>query len=210
MTTDDVKRLEACWDVLGDVKNAEQHDFAGSYMLAVRIVNKKDAPKKLVAEAGKAKNAVEELVAAHLKSMELPSDLSKAKAESLAHLVYFTRRFRGVPACDDYIKSIAKVLDKQRQVAVKNLKKYFPALRKGDYGDAFKHGVAALEKGPLWAECHDREFCKKLGEWRGKAKALKISKKQIAAYDKNAKPFLDALTSSWKTFAKINAKKGKW
>jgi len=211
MTTDDPKRLAACWEVLGKVKNAEQHDYAGAYTLAQHIVQVDGAPAKLLGSAEKAIQTIDALVQAHIDAMDLPKRLDLEDDDRFARFAFFMRRFDGIPACDAFVESFAKELKKHRKQGIEHLKKYFPALQKGDKAKAFEEGVLAIQTGWLWPECQDNPLRKNLEAWRKDAKKLKLSKKSVKTYDEVVGPWAKRYTgSAWKAFDKLNGKKGKF
>ncbi len=213
MTTDDIDRLAVCWnDVLGEVKNAERHDYAGAYQLAMRISETEDAPAKLKKDAAAAIKTIDNLIKEHLEAMKLgeKDSLTLDDSEQAAHYIYFARRFMGIPACDTILDTHVKTFKKHKKVAVTHLKKYFAAKRGGKEKDAFGHGVDAVVKGFLWTEIHDKTFRNKMKELRTKAKKLKCPKGLIAKYDEAVAPLFDAMDKSWKAFSKVNSKNGKW
>jgi len=209
MTTKDPARLAACWDVLGKVKNTEQHDYVATYALGRRLESLDIAPDALKKKGAAAANAIDALVQAHIDAMDLPKDLALDAPERITRFIFFMRRFDGVPKCDTYVASFGKVLTKHQKKAVSHLKKYFPAMHDGDTAEAFEEGVAALAEGYLWPECHDRAFRGNLATWRKSAKKLKVPKRVIKRYDEIVAPFDKAYDSGWKAFCKLNAKKGK-
>lgn len=209
MTTTEPERMQACWEVLGKVKNTDEHDYVATYTLASRLAELEDAPTKMKKSARDAMAAIDALVRAHIDGMELTKDLSQDDPERVAEFVYFMRRFDGLAACDEYVESFEKVLAKHQKKGISHLKKYFPAMRGGDKAEAFEHGVAAMAEGYLWPECHDNQFRKNLQAWRKEAKKLKVSKKVIKRYDEIVEPFIEALSSGWKSFCKRNAREGK-
>ena len=209
MATDDPERMRACWEILGDVKNTDEHDYAGAYLLARHLADSEAAPAAVKKEAAAAVAAIEALVQAHVDEMALATDLGFDDPERILHFVFFMRRFDGIPACDDYVATFEKVLQKHQKKAVASLKKYWPAMRSGDTGEAFGHGVKAVSEGYLWPECHDNQFRENLKKWRKQAKKQKVSKKTLKAYDTIFVAFDKAFTSGWKSFCKVNARKGK-
>ncbi len=210
MTTDDLDRLEACWEVLGNVKDTDQHDYAGTYLLAKRIAALEDAPAKLKKQAAAATSSIEALVQAHIDAMDLPTDLTWEDDDRFAHFVFFMRAFDGVPACDAYVETFARVLKKHQKDAIKSLKKYWPAMRSGDKAKAFDMAVKALEDGWLYPECHDRQLLDNLAAWRKDAKSLKLSKKSVKAYDQMVAKWAGSyLKDGWNDYKKLNAKHGR-
>ncbi len=209
MTTTDMDRLTACWDVLTDVKKKEEHDYAGVYLLAKRIVELEGAPGKCKKSAENAIKVVDELVKKHIDAIQAPEDLKFADEDWITQLGFFMRRFEGVPAADSYVETFAQALEKQQKDAVKHLKKYFKALNKGKQADAFKEGIAAIEKGFLWPETIDNRIRNNLKDWAKDAKKLKIPKKVMKDYEAIAAVFDKRMQSGWKAFSKINAKAGK-
>ena len=211
MTTEDPERLEACWEVLGDVKDADQHDHAGAWRLAKRILEREDIPAKLRKDAEKAVEAIDALVQAHIDAMALPDDLAWEDDARFAHFAFFMRAFDGVPACDAYVESFAKILARHQKKASASLGRYWPALRGGDHAKAFAHGVEAVEEGWLYPACHDRQLLENLQTWRKDAKALKLAKKSVKAYDGMAGRWAEHyLKDGWKSFQKVNAKHGRF
>ncbi len=127
----------------------------------------------------------------------------------MTRFIFFMRRFDGIPACDEYVESFKKVLTKHQKKGIAHLKKYFPAMREGDHAEAFKEGTAAIAEGYLWPECHDKQIRENLKEWHKNAKKLKLSKKVLKQYQDAVLEFDKAMQSGWKSFGKINSKKGK-
>ena len=209
MSTTDPERLDACWDVLGRVKNTDQHDYVATWSLADRLATLEGVSAKTVKQAAEAKTKIEALVQAHIEAMAMPKDMKGATPEALAYFAFFMRRFDGIPACDTYVEGFGKVLGKHQKKAVAALKKYWPAMRGGDVGEAFDRGVEALREGPLWPECHDRQFRENLATWRKDAKKHGLGKRSLKAYDEVVAPFDKAYNGEWKTFCKRNAKAGK-
>ena len=210
MTTSDMERLEACWDVLGKAKVPDEHDYVATYQLAKRIESLEAAPAKLKKNAAGAIKAVDALVQAHIKALEIPKDLSFEEGDWITHFAFFMRRFDGIPAADEFVAQWEKGLKKHQKDAVSHLKKYYRALHKGDKAKAFEEGIAAVKKGFLWPECHDNQFRKNVREWRDEAKSLKLAKKKLKEYDAYFAPFDEAMKDGWKSFSKINTKAGRF
>ena len=206
MTTKDLDRLAACFDLLASPKNEGigEHDFAGAWSLAGRIVDMEEAPAALRERAAKARERVEALAAAHVKALRLPEKLELEKAPWVGHLPVFLRAFSGVPAREALAKRLDPVLEAHRKDAVDHLRDYFPALEKNKVPAAFEAGTSAIAKGFLWHECWDGELRKNLATWRKEAAKHKLSKKLLAAYDAVGKDFDDALAEGWKAFEKVN------
>ncbi len=209
MSTNDPERLDACWAVLGKVKNSDQHDYVATWSLAGRLAELEGVTPKTAKQAAEAKAKVEALVQAHIEAIAMPKDMKGATPEQLAHFIYFMRRFDGIPACDSYVEGFGKTLTKHQKKAIAALKKYFPAMRQGDVAEAFDQGITALEDGPLWPECHDRTFRENLATWRKDARKHDLGKRSVKAYDEVAAPFDKALTTEWKAFCKLTKKAGK-
>ncbi len=206
MTTDDPKRLEACLAYLMDNKSKERHDYAGLRSVANRIAEMENAPEKLRKEAAKARTAVDALAAAHVAALEIP-DKAKFDGEAwIGHLPVFLRSFQGVPSADVVAEEWEKVLAKHQKDGVKHLRKFWPAMRKGDIKDAFSEGLEAIEKGFLYYECWDREFLGALAKWRKEADDHKLSKRDLKKYDQLIKEFEKAREDGYKAFDRINSK----
>ena len=206
MTTDDPARLEACLEYLLENKSKERHDYAGLRSVADRVAELETAPEKLRKQAAKARTAVDALAAAHVAALEIPE---KAKFDGetwIGHLPVFLRSFQGVPSADVVAEEWEKVLRKHQKDAVKHLRKFWPAMRKGDIKDAFSEGLDAIEKGFLYYETWDREFLGAMEKWRKEADDHKLSKRAVKKYDELAKAFEKARVNGYKAFDKINAK----
>ncbi len=208
MTTADPARLEACLDVLAEPAAGQmgQHDFAGLWSLAGHVAAHDAAPEKLRKRAGKLRERVEKLAAAHVDALQLPAKVELEKKPWVGHLPVFLRAFQGLPACDELAAAQEDLLALHQKDAVAHLKKHYAALKPGKEAKAFEEGVAAIETGFLWRECWNIDFRNRLREWRQEAKDLGLGKKAVRAYDALFDDFEKAVISGSEEFEKINRK----
>ncbi|MHC5009620.1 MAG: hypothetical protein ACYTG6_01580 [Planctomycetota bacterium] len=210
MTTDDMERLEVCLEFLTENKNKERHDYAALYGVAKRIVDLEDAPDALKEKAAKAMEVVEALAQAHVDALEIPEKGAFDGGAWIGHLPVFLRSFRGVPACEALREEWEKLLERHQKDGGKHLRKYWPALEKGEGKEAFLAGWAALEKAFLWFPCWDRQFRANLAAWREQARDLGLRRGDTRDYDAFIEEFEDALKDGLKAFDRINKKVGRF
>lgn len=209
MTSEDPERLTACFGYLANVGNKERHDWAALRQVADRIADLEIAPDDLRRRAAKAVEVVDDLVLAHVEVLEIPDKAEFDGGTWAVCLPVFLRRFQGVPACEELRRKWEKVLKRHRKDAVKHLKKYWPAMRKGDVEKAFSEGLAALEKGFLHHGCQDRQFRENLATWRKDAREHGLGKKDVKRYDAFIKAYDKAWKNGYRAFDKVNAKARK-
>ncbi len=211
MTTDDPERLTTCFTFLADNKYRERHDYAGTYLLAQRIADHEAAPEALKARAGKVRDAVAALAQQHADALakEMPKDLAFAKQAWVAHLVMFLRTFNGVPACDALFEANARALKKDRDRGIKHFTAYWKAVNAGDSKKAFAAGAKALQQAFLYHQTADYQFRKNMKDWAKSPKSLKLSKKDVKAFQSRMKDFEKAQELGMKAFDKLNKKHGK-
>jgi predicted esterase len=210
MTTKDPDRLSICFDLLAKPGNEGigEHDFAGAWSLAGRIVEMEDAPAALKERAAATREQVEALAKAHVEQMALPEKLVLGKEPWPGHLPVFLRAFQDVPPREELAKKLADVLEAHRKEAGDHLRDYRPAAEKGKVAVAFEAGVAAIEKGFLWYPCWDGTLRENLKKWRKDAKKHKLSKPALKSYDAVFEDFEKAIADGWKAFESVNRKHG--
>ena len=149
------------------------------------------------------------LARAHIAALGLPKKVAFEKKSWVGHLPMFLRSFHDVPAREELAKEWDKVMKSHRKAAVGELRKYYAALRKDKFADAFKAGVAAVKKGFLYFECVDAKFRNKLAQLRKQAKQLKLPKKAVKDYDALLPDFGKAIKEGSRAFDGVNKKAPK-
>jgi hypothetical protein len=142
----------------------------------------------------------------HVEALGMPEKPSLDGKPWIGHLPVFLRAFAGAPAREDLAGRLAGLLEEQRKDAVASLRKYYAAAGKGKAPDAFVAGTSAIESGYLWYECWDNGVRQNLRAWRKDAKALKLPKAALQAFDKVFDDFEKAIASGWKAFEGVNRK----
>ncbi len=193
MTTKDADRLAASLDVMAEVKDKVEHDWAGLYTLAKHALDASFAKEATKARATKAVGVVESLAKKHAAALASVKPGTPADGKPwMAHLPVFLRQFSGVPACDELAATWKDTLEKHKDKGIAHLKKYY-ASRDKDVADAFDEGIAAVAEGFLWCEVQDKALRDKLVGWQKDAKKLKLSKKALKDY-----AVVDGLIAAWK------------
>jgi predicted esterase len=209
MTTDDPKRMDACFEFLASCKEKDYTDYAAVYTLACRLAEADSAPDALKRRAAAAKRTVEELAEAHVKAFGKNEPVAFEADRWACHVALFLRAFMDVPAREEYLETWGKSLEKQRKEGSKQFSKYWKAIRKGDKAKAFEAGVAAIKAGCFWLRVLDNEVLNNLVAWRKDARNLKLSKKTIKDFDEYVKPLSKAIKEGLRDFSAINRKCGK-
>lgn len=185
MTTGDADRLAACLDVLADVKDRVEHDWAALYALAKRVGGCDFATDATRARAAKAVAVVEALARKHVEALTgvKPGAPLDGKGWA-AHLPVFLRQFAGVPACDEFGATWADVRKGHEEKGHAAYERWWAASRKGspDVGAAFDAGLDAIEHGFLSTRAQDRAMRDQLEAWQKDAKTQKLSKKALQAF----------------------------
>ena len=208
MTTSDPERLQACLDLLADLKSKERHDYAALYTVAKRIEGLDDAPEALEKRAKKAAAVVEKLAESHIKAMGLPDKIAFEDEPWIVHLVVFLRSFRDVPAREELAEKLEKTLSQQKKTAIKNLRVYYQKRAKKPAA-AFAAGVTAIRTGFLHYECMDNDFLNQLDAWSKKARDFKIGRKALKDYQETVPAYRKAIEKGYREFFAVNAKVGK-
>jgi hypothetical protein len=204
MTTTSPERLAACLDVLADVKDKAEHDWAGLASLARRAASAPFATEATKARAARAVDVVDDLAKRHVDALAAAKPGAEADGRGwMAHLPVFLRQFAGVPACDALAAAWQDTLARHRERAVADLRRY-GAARARDPSAAFEAGVAAVRGGFLWCEAQDRALWASLAEWQKDAKKLKLPKKALKDYDA-VKGLEEAWKEGWKAYADVCA-----
>ena len=193
MGTKDADRLAACLDMLADVKDKVEQDWAGLYSLAKHVLVAPFAREGTKARATKAIGVIESLAKKHVESFAGVKPGAAADGKPwMAHLPVFLRQFVGVPACDELSAAWKDTLEKHKEKGIAHLKKYY-ASREKDVAGAFDEGVAAVSEGFLWCEVEDKAFREALEAWQKDATKFKLSKKALKDY-----AVVDGLIDAWK------------
>lgn len=202
MTTTDPDRLAACLEVLADVKDKTEHDWAGLSSLARRAASAPFATEATKARGEKAAGVVDALGRRQVEALAAVKPGAAADGRPwMAHLPLVLRQFAGVPACEGLAAAWKETLERHRERGVANLRKYFSARAKDPAG-AFESGVAAVEEGFLWCEVQDADLRATLAGWQKDAKKWKLSKKALKAYDV-VKGLDEAWKDGWKAYADV-------
>ena len=219
MTTDDPERMVWCHAYLANVKDKERHDYAALHSLSQHLANHDAAPDDLKQRATKTAGAVEALAQRHTKTLDaaLAKDkkIRKKKNRKLdgkawsVHLPLFLRAFDGVPACNEFRKRHAKLLDRHEKAAAKHLGKYWEPRRRGKIGDAFKVGLAATREGHLDAGVYWPDILGDLEKWEKNARDHKLGKRSLANYAQVVPPLRKSQEKGWKSFLATNKKYNK-
>ena len=193
MTTKEPDRLDACLELLADVKDKVEHDWGALYTLAKHVQDASFAKAATRARATKAASVVEALATKHADELVTVKPGASADGKPwMAHLPVFLRQFAGVPACDALAAAWKAEGEKHQERGIAHLKKHY-ASREKDAPAAFDEGLLAIREGFLWCEVQDRAFREVLVGWRKDAKKWKLSKKAL----KEASA-LDEFESAWK------------
>ena len=198
MSTKDAERLDACLEVLADVKDKGEHDWAGLWSLAKHVADTSFAKEATKGKASRAVHVVEALAKAHAEALAGIKTSAAADGKPwMAHLPIFLRQFRGVPACEELSTAWKNTLEKHEEKGIAHLKKYYAA-RERDVVAAFEEGVAAVQEGFLWCEVQDVAFRESLEKWQKEAlkdpKKSKLPKKALKDY-----AVVEGMKAAWKT-----------
>lgn len=209
MTGTDPARLERSLDVLADVKDPGQHDFAGLWSAASRVAELEDAPEDLRKKAADLKAKVEALAAKHVEALgAIPDDLAPDGKPWMGHLGLFLRHFDDVPACAELRERFAKVLEARDKKLSKAWGQWWKARKGNDNADAFDAGLVILGEGFLTVAGTDPDITKAMDEWASDAKGNKLSRKATKAWKDVAKALEKGLKDAWKDFEKVNRRFG--
>jgi predicted esterase len=202
MTTEDPDRLAACLEVLTDVKDKSEHDWAALASLGKRAAEAPFATAATKSRGEKAIAAVEKLAERHAEALAAVKPGAEADGKAwMAHLPIFLRQFDGLPACEKLAGTWKDTCEEHRDKGVAHLKKYYQSKEK-DPAAAFEEGVAAVREGFLWCEVQDYEFRAALVTWQKDAKKLKLSKKALKEFE-SVKQLEEAWKDGWKAYEDV-------
>lgn len=202
MTTKDADRLAACLDLLADVQDKSEHDWAALASLAQHAADAPFATDATKGRARKAAGAVGKLAERHAEELAATKPGAPADGKAwMGHLPVFLRQFAGVAACDEVAAAWSDVLERHRDRGVAHLKKFYGSRAKDPAG-AFEEGVAAVSEGFLWCEVQDRAFRDTLVGWQKDAKKLKLAKKALKDFEA-VKGLDEAWKDGWKAYADV-------
>jgi len=210
MITKDPERLSVSLNFLCAVRDKEWHDYAGAYALAQRAAKLKRFPSRLRKRASKAIRAIDKLAAAHVaalkKSIRKNSSGNFDGKAWVGHAALFLRTFEGVPRCDAFAEEWSPVIERHKEDAIRHLRKYYKARKKGDEGEAFAEGILAVEKGGLYHECSDRRFLKQLHDWKEEAADLHLPAEALTRFEEIIPAYEKALEAGRQAFESIQHK----
>lgn len=206
MTSENPKRVESALDFLTTVKSKERHDYAAAYQVASRVAQWKDASDSLKKDASRAVERIEELAEKHAAAASLPKKVALDGKAWAGHAPMFLRAFQGVPTCEELRGEYKKVMAAQDKAATKLFRSYWTALNKGDDKDAFKEGVAAMQKCYLTSSCANTEFLSGMKAMEEKAKSLKLDKKSLSVWRSSIAKFEKSREAGAKAFDGLNRK----
>jgi len=209
MTSTDPVRLERSLDVLADVKDPGQHDFAGLWRAASRIAALDDVPEALRTKAADLKAKVEALATKHVEAMgAVPDDLAPDGKPWMGHMGLFLRHFDDVPACAELRERFAKVLEARDKKLGKAWSDWWKARKAGDAADGFDAGLTILGEGFLTVAGTDPDVTKAMKEWAEDPKGNKLSRKTTKAWKDLRGDLEKGLEDAWKDFEKVNRRFG--
>ena len=201
MTTKSPDRLEACLDVMADVKDKVEHDWGGLWSLAKHAEEAPFAKDATKARARKAVDVVEALAKKHAQALSDVKPGSPADGKPwMAHLPVFLRQFAGVPGCTELAAAWKDTLEEHEKRGAAHFEKWWAKREKKDVADAFEEGVAAVVEGFLWCRTQDKFTEGQMGPalqvtlkaWQKEAKK-KLSKKALKDF-----AVVESLESVWK------------
>jgi pimeloyl-ACP methyl ester carboxylesterase len=205
MTTTDPERLDACLDMLADVKDKVEHDWGGLYGLAKHVSDCAFAKETTKAKATKAVGVVEALAKKHADGLAdvQPGAPLDAKGWA-AHLPVFLRQFAGVPACDALAAKWKDTMKKHDEKGGAACDKWWTASHKSspDVATAFDAGIDAITEGFLTARAQDRIFRESLEGWQKDAKKNKLSKKALKDFA-IVETMKDVWKKGWDAYADV-------
>jgi predicted esterase len=214
MTTKDPARITAALDVLCDVKDAGEHDWAGAWSLGKRVLESPNATDAAKARARKAVEVVEALDRKHAAALASAKPGAPLDATGwAAHLSIYLRQMGELPAAKELATRWRAELDEHRKKANDQFERYWAAAQKKpqDVAAAFDAGVSMIESGFLHARSQDRALRDALSAWRKEAakdpKRSKLSKKALsraAVIDTMAQ----AWTKGWDAYVEVNKTAG--
>jgi hypothetical protein len=196
MTTGDPERLEACLDVLADVKDKVEHDWAGLYSLAKHVGDCAFAKDATRARAAKAAAVVEALARKHVEALAGAKPGAPLDAKGwAAHLPVFLRQFAGVPARDELAATWKDALEEHEEKGNAACDKWWAASRKNppDVAAAFDAGLEAIARGFLGCRAQDGAMREQLEGWQKDAKKHRLSKKALRDF-----AAVEAMKEAWK------------
>lgn len=196
MTTEDPDRLEACLDVLADVKDRVEHDWAALYALARRVGASAFAKDPTKRRSAKAVAVVEALARKHVEALAGAKPGARLDGTGwAAHLPVFLRQFAGVPGCDELAATWQAAMKAHEEQGNAAYAKWWTASRKAtpDVAAAFDAGIDAIERGFLSARAQDRALRDALEAWQQDAKPHRLSKPSLKAF-----AAVEAMKAAWK------------
>jgi predicted esterase len=203
MTTKDARRLEACLDVLADVKDKTEHDWAGLWSLATHAQSAAFAGEATRTRAKKAAAVVEALAKRHAEALDDVKPGSPADGKPwMAHLPLFLRQFAGVPAREELAAKWKTVVEEHEKRGAAHFEKWWDKKgREKDVPEAFDEGIATIAEGFLWCRAQDRVVDGQgwsgvqvvLRGWHRDAKKHKLSKKALKDFE-----VVEMLEAAWK------------
>jgi len=208
MTSEDPVRVESALEFLTTVKSKERHDYAAAYQVAARVVDWKDASDSMRKSAARVAERIDDLAKKHAAAASLPKKLGLDGKPWAGHAPMFLRAFQGVPACEELRDRYQKVMGAQDKAATKLFGSFWTAKNKGDDKDAFKEGVAAMQKCYLTAACAESEFISGMKALEEKAKSLKLDKKSLSLWRSSIAKFENSREAGTKAFDGLNRKVG--
>ena len=193
MSTKDADRLDACLDMLCDVKDKVEHDWGGLWSLAKHVGGAAFAKPSTKTRATKAVDVVEALAKKHAEALSGVKPGAPPDGKPwMAHLPVFLRQFHGIPGAVELEASWKATFEKHQEKGIAHLKKYYASREKG-VPEAFDEGCAAIEEGFLWCEVQDRAFRESLEGWQKDAKKYKLSKKALKDFS-----VVEGMKAAWK------------
>ena len=202
MTSDEPERVAASLETLADPKLPMGANWSALWEVADRLAALEGASAKQKKRARSVADAVDELAAAHAKSIS--KGLGKGKLERLSkgtwagELIRFVEDFHGVPAQVAFLDEHKKAIASLEKTAEKALKDYWKEREKKP-DKALAAGLDVLSGGFL--SYHGVEVHKRLAGW-AKDAGLKLSKKERKELEELLELYLTARTEGFEAFVK--------
>jgi predicted esterase len=186
-------------------------DYAALYAVACRLSGRGGRPLADVSAADKGAaesiaKAIESLAAAHAEAVRAAIPKGGEIGPWASHLVQFLDGFDGVPARDALAADERELLARHEKEADKRLRAFYQKRDRAP-ADAFDEGVAAVKGAFL--DPNVPGILETLAGLEKNAKASKIGKPALAAYEKTVPTFEKSQEAGTKAFTDLNRKEGR-
>jgi poly(3-hydroxybutyrate) depolymerase len=203
MTTSDVTRIAAAFDVLDGAKGVV--DPVALYQVAERASKMDGVAAGVVKKATAAMAEIEGCAAKHASLIRKSSGKKTKKLVRkpwIGHLPLFLRHFNGVPACDQLAADWEDAIKAQGKAASKHATSFWKD-RDAKPARAFKSGLKLVQDAFLTRASENEEVLGDLEEWAKAGKKLGIGKGDLKLFKTTVPVLREARAKGRKAFDKV-------